>query len=114
MCIGPVEYNIEKMEDIDICRLYGDNFDCHRGRGVAGLLLQRRQGSQDISFNWGNLLQLKIFLARKSLMLHLKKKVSDINSDILYLGLEIVLKKKITNNYNEHIDCGRVLYDFPK
>lgn len=51
MCIGPVEYNIEKMEDIDICRLYRDNFDCHRGRGVAGLLLQRRQGSYDISFN---------------------------------------------------------------
>lgn len=61
MCIGPVEYNKEKMEDIDICRLYRDNFDCHRGRGIAGLLLPHRQVSYDIPFNEGNLLQLRIF-----------------------------------------------------
>lgn len=75
MCIGPVEYNKKKIEDIDIYRLYRDNFDCHRGRGLAGLLLQRRQGSYDISFNEGNLLQLRIFKPRKSLILHLKKSI---------------------------------------
>lgn len=39
MFIGPTEYNKGKWEQIDIYGLPRDNFDCHRGKGVSGLLL---------------------------------------------------------------------------
>lgn len=49
-----------KGQVIFIYRLSRDNFDCHRGNGVAELLLPCSQGSYDIPYNKDNLLQLRI------------------------------------------------------